>query len=515
MITPRRLALLAAAAAALATAGPAVPAVQDPGRDAWMESGREAVRRAVSPGEGEGTARSVILFVGDGMGLSTVTAARILEGQRRGGTGEENLLHFERLPFVALAKVYSVDRQVPDSASTITAMVTGVKTADAVLSMDSAAVTAAGAARFAPQRSLPTLLELFEARGRSTGVVSTARLTHATPAACYAHSPDRGWESDAEVPAADAAAGARDIARQLVEWEGRPGDGLEVAMGGGRGAFLPESAADHEDPLQKGHRKDGRDLTAEWTRRFPRSAYVWNREQLEALDTSRTDHLLALFERSHMEYEADRGRDKGGEPSLARMTERAIEILRRNPEGFFLMVEGGRIDHAHHVNNAYRALDETIAFAAAVEAARRMTDPKDTLVVVTADHSHVMTIGGHPVRGNPILGYVREGEGLAGDAGGRPYTTLGYANGPGAEQPGETKGVSGQEEDTASPEYRQRAMVPLGSESHAGEDVPVYAGGAGSRLFRGVVEQHALFHLMLEAAGMGERKPVRPGGRRD
>ena len=140
-----------------------------------------------------------------------------------------------------------------------------------------------------------------------------------------------------------------------------------------------------------------------------------------------------------MQFETDRPRDSGGEPSLSQMTAKAIDVLARAPKGFFLMVEGGRIDHGHHAGNAYRALTETIEFSNAVRVALAKTDPKQTLIVVTADHGHVFTFGGYAKRGNPILGKVvhADEDGAAGaseparDLLGLPYTTLGYLYGPG------------------------------------------------------------------------------------
>jgi alkaline phosphatase len=443
--------------------------------------------------------------------------------------GEENWLAFERLPYLALAKTYNTNQQVPDSAGTMTAIVTGAKTRAGVLSLDEHATRGDHAAVDAHR--LTTLLERAEQRGLSTGVVTTARLTHATPAACYGHSPDREWESDADLPAEARAAGFPDLARQLVEFS--HGDGLEVALGGGRDAFLPKTAIDPEDAKQRGARADGRDLTAEWLARRPGSAYVWNRAQLAAIDVARTDHLLGLFERSHMQFEADRALDAGGEPSLAEMTAKAIALLSRNERGYFLMVEGGRIDHGHHAGNAWRALTDTIAFSEAVETALAATDASETLVLVTADHSHVLTIAGYPTRGNDILGVVAtndalgEPSGLARDGSGRPYTTLGYANGPGypgaSEQqpegpkhfphrPREFKGVRhGRPDldgvDTSDASYLQESAVPMASETHGGEDVPIYAGGPGAQWIRGVREQSYLYHVMAAALGWQDESP--------
>ncbi len=495
-------------ACANASAPPGMPA------DDWAARGALALAesRALFPGMPE-RARNVILFVGDGMGITTITAARILEGQQQGGSGEDNSLAFERLPFVALSKTYSANQQTPDSAPTMSAMMTGIKTNDGVISI-AATVTHGEPAREAVAAAeQPTLLELAEGAGLATGVVSTARLTHATPAACYAHTSARDWEADSDRPAG---ATVPDIAAQLIERFGADGigDGLEVALGGGREKFLPAGTRDPEDHGERGVRRDGRDLTREWRRKFG-GQFIYDRAGFEAIDPARSTHLLGLFERSHMEYEADRARDAGGEPSLAEMTAKAIDILARNPRGYFLMVEGGRIDHGHHAGNAYRALTDTIALSDAVRAALARVDLRETLVIVTADHSHVFTMAGYPARGNPILGnVVQPGESapaLAAD--GKPYTTLGYANGAGfhdgaagvapyprAPRAGRTQDLSAV--DTTHADFHQEALVPLESETHGGEDVAIFAGGPSAQHFHGVQEQSYVFHVMRAALGL-------------
>jgi alkaline phosphatase len=374
-----------------------------------------------------------------------------------------------------------------------------------------------------------TILEQAEQRGLSTGLVTNTTLTHATPAAFYAHAPHRDWEDDTRLSAAARKADFPDIARQLVEFP--HGDGIEVALGGGRSHFLPANGRDPEEPEQKGVRWDERDLTAEWRARSPGSVFVWNREQLEAVDPATTDHLLGLFDRSHMEFEIDRSRDVGVEPSLSEMTAKAIEILSRNPRGFFLMVEGGRIDHGHHVSNAMRALTETIELSNAVRTAMEKTRPEETLIVVTADHSHAFTIAGYPARGNDILGKViandlqgKPMQAPAKDKLGLPYTTLGYQNGPGYSGasdsqpegakhfphfPRKVEGIRAgrpdlKDIDTADPGYLQEAAVPLLAETHGGEDVTIHAGGPGAALFDGVQEQHFIYHAMVEALGWNQ-----------
>jgi alkaline phosphatase len=474
----------------------------------WFLQGRAALEAAKQLTPVTAKARNVILFVGDGMSMSTVTAARILDGQLNGGPGEDNLLSFERLPYVALSKTYSANQQTPDSAPTMSAMMTGVKTNDGVFGFSAAVKRKEKKWKDIQKHRLVNLLEKAETRGLSTGVVTTARLTHATPAACYAHTSEREWESDADLPVDT---DVPDIARQLLEFT--YGDGLEVAMGGGRREFLPVSVTDGEG--KRGRRKDHRDLTREWLEQYDDAAYVWNSEQFHKVDSATTDHLLGLFEASHMEYEADRAEDMAGEPSLTEMTEKAIQILSKNPKGYFLHVESGRIDHGHHATNAYRALTDTIEFSNAVRRAMEMVDPAETLIIVTADHSHVFTMGGYPKRGNPILGtVVMPGKSEpARAADGKPYTTLSYANGRGfaqLERGGDTRyrrpihhgRADLHDVDTIDEGFHQEALVPLPKETHSGEDVAIYAGGPMAHLFHGVQEQHYVFHVMAYALGL-------------
>jgi len=470
-----------------------------------------------------GRAKNVILFVGDGMNDTTVVAARIRAGQLAGQPGEENFLSFEKLPYLALSKTWNTDAQVPDSAGTMTAMASGVKTKAGVLGLSDLAriddASTAAASR------VPTFVEDAERRGLATGIVTTARVTHATPGACYAHTPQRDWESDADLPPAVRAAGFPDIARQLIEF---PGDGIEVVLGGGRAQFLRADEPDPEYATQRGKRQDGRDLAAEWQKKHPDGRYVWNRAQLEALDLAKTPRLFGLFEPSHMQYEADRAHDAAGEPSLTEMTTAALRILSRAPKGFVLMVEAGRIDHAHHANNAYRALGDTIELSNAVEAALRLTKSSETLVIVTADHGHSFTLSGYPKRGNPILGLVVPpgSDAPLRDASGLPYTTLNYATGPGHTGASDTQGAgpkrfphqptrvapaAGRPDltgvDTSARDYLQEALVPMASGAHSGEDVAIYAGGPGAELFRGVVEQNYIYHAIVDALGWTPPSP--------
>ena len=492
--------------------------------DTWYRAGRAAVaeRRAQVPARA--AAKNVILFVGDGMGLSTVTAARILAGQQAGGLGEEHWLSFERLPYTALSRTYNTNQQVPESSGTMTALIAGVKTRAGSLSVDETVV--AGDFAAVAEHRVATLIEEAEDRGLATGVVTNTTLTHATPAACYAHAPSRDWEHDAVLSEAARAAGFPDLARQLVEFA--HGDGIDVAFGGGRAHFLGANAPDPEELGKTGVRFDERDLIAEWQARRPGGAFVWNLAQFRAPLPENTLQVLGLFDASHMEYEIDRAQDTAGEPSLTEMTEKAIQLLSKNPRGFVLMVEGGKIDHAHHANNAHRALTETIEFSRAVQRALDLTNAEDTLIVVTADHSQPLVFAGYATRGNPILGKLvvngPDGAPLttpALDAFGRPVTTLSYPMGPGNvaasnQQPagpkkfphlfpvyqgGDVARPDLANVDTTAADYLQEAYAPEEAGAHAGEDVAIYAGGPGSELFTGAREQNYVYHAIVEALG--------------
>jgi alkaline phosphatase len=496
---------LVSAAALLAATGSSAYAQNTlPQRDdAYFRAAQAALQERLRVAPNTNRAKNVILFVGDGMGISTVTAGRIYEGQKRGVDGESNALTMERLPYAALSKTYTHDAQVADSAPTAVAMVTGVKTRNDVIGVNSD--VAVGDCAGSKGKEVLSLAAMAERAGQATGVVTTARITHATPAAMYAHTPHRDWEGDANMTPEALAAGCKDIAQQLVAWS--YGDGFEVIFGGGRDRFLPITADDPEDKDRKGSRKDGRNLVQEWQTRYSNSGtFLWNKEQFDRID-AKTPRVLGLFERSHMRYEADRPKDNGGEPSLAEMTVKSIDILGQNPNGFFLMVEGGRIDHAHHDGNAYRSLEDMVAFDNAIKAALAKVNLSETLVVVTADHSHVFTIAGYPKRGNPILETIVEPDGttkLGKD--GKPFTTLGYANGPGAVKEGEPRPAPA---NTTAPDYKQQSLVPLDSETHGGEDVAIFAGGPWAHLFAGVVEQNYIYHVIDHATKLSERSGLR------
>ena len=428
-------------------------------------------------------AKNVILFIGDGMGISTITAARIYEGQLGGESGEENSLSFERFPQTALVKTYNTDAQVPDSAGTATALNAGIKTRMGYIGTGPAAepddCTTGQANR------LVSTAELAVKAGLRVGMVTTTRITHATPAAVYAHSVDRDWEADSDIPEAERPEGCTDIAPQLAAFP------FDVALGGGRDKFFGKDGGG-------GRLVDSARLPLDWAKRTG-GTYVETADELA--DAPMEKPVLGLFSKSDMTYMPDRKADTS-EPTLTEMTAAALTRIGKGEKGYYLMVEGGRIDHAHHAGRAGYALEETVEFARAVQYAVEHTDPDDTLIMVTADHSHTLTISGYPRRGNPILGVVqRGGDGtgrplmttLAKD--GKPYTALGYSNGPGA-----VTGARGTPDTQL--EARQQALIPLSSETHGGEDVALFATGPGSQAVRGVLEQNRIATIIREALGL-------------
>lgn len=504
----------------------------------WFADGEAAIAEKVHimKDRSRGKARNVILFVGDGMGVSTVTAARIFAGQQKGLSGEEYQLAFDKFPYTGLSHTYNTDMQTPDSAGTMTALITGVKTRAGMLSVseDIPRSSCEGQDR----NALLSAVELAELGGMATGVVSTARITHATPAATYATSSERDWENDVELSAQAKAAGCSDIASQFAEFTPalnalavklakKPGkapaiDGPEVVLGGGVNNFFPANGATVDGRTFTGKRQDDRNLVAEWQANNTEGTFVYDTQSLERATKARRTPVFGLFSQSHMAYDSQRQAEPEAaeQPSLAAMTSAAIDLLSEHKKGYLLVVEAGRIDHAHHINNAYNALQDTVALSDAVAVAAKRTSPEDTLIIVTADHSHVFVMAGYSARGNPILDKSRpklDGE-YALDLNDQPYTTLGYLNGRGFDyEEGRHNAdarygkavragrVDLEKVDTQDPGFHQETLVPLNAETHGGEDVAIFARGPGAQLVSGSNEENVIFHVMNYAAGLTEK----------
>lgn len=494
----RNILLTSAALALGSTAAFAQDIVQS--NSSWYTDAEAALNQRLEHQPNTNRAKNVILFIADGMGVGTNYAIRLYAGQQNGEYGSEHVLPYEAyqdFPNVALVKTYNINAQTPDSAPTAGSMNTGVKQVFNTINLSENAVHDECASE--EGNKLTLFSELMSEMGKSVGVVTTARITHATPAAAYAKTANRNWEGEAPE-------GCTDIATQLVD-QMKAGV-VDIAMGGGRRYFLPETVTDEEG--KKGKRKDGHNLVDE--AKDAGIQYAWNTETAKALNLDGDTPVLALFEDSHMKYEHDR--TEADEPSLTEMTKTAIDYLSKNDDGYYLEIESGRVDHANHDGNAFRTVTDGVEFANAVAAAAAMTNPEDTLIIVTADHEHSIALNGYCGRGSPILGLCYDiGKGqvkhadepVLGDDG-KPFTVIGFLNGPGAvlkEQ--EDKSYSGSrpdltEEEAEDSEYVQQALIPMSSESHSGEDVAVWARGPFAHLFDGVIEQNYIFHVMNHAA---------------
>ncbi|SHL57236.1 alkaline phosphatase [Roseibium suaedae] len=459
----------------------------------WFTDAEAKIQEMVAQQPNTKRAKNVILFTADGNGVGTNYAIRLFSGQQAGLLGSEYVQPQEAFPNSALVKTYTTNGQTPDSAPTASAMNTGVKSKNGMINVDES--VAEGDCAAGLDHTMKTFAEIVSEAGKSVGVVSTARITHATPAAVYAKTAQRDWENNAELPEG---CQQKDIAAQLID-QMKAGV-IDIAMGGGRGQFLPKDVKDEEG--KGGKRTDGRNLVEE--AKSLGAQYAWDEDTFKALGDGGNAPVLALFESSHMKYETDRT----GEPSLAEMTAATIKNLSKNDNGFYLMVEGGRVDHANHDGNLFRTLTDGKAFADAIAMADELTNDEDTLIIVTADHEHAIAFNGYCGRGSPITGlcYDVDGAGvkhldkpLLGDDG-KPFTVAGFLNGAGSVLKKDDNWTGSRpdltQEQAMDPDYLQQALIPMSSETHSGEDVALFAKGPWAHLFNGVVEQNYIFHVM-------------------
>ena len=425
--------------------------------------------------------RAVILMIGDGMGVSQVSFARYL----RFGASDGHFA-FEGLPELGLVTTWSTSNAVTDSGAASTAFSAGVKTDNRVVGLGP------------DGRPTRTLADLAQAKGWGVGYVTSTRITHATPAAFYAHHENRDDECA--------------IAEQLLVQ--RP----DVALGGGLTFFDPES------PDCRGVRPAGRDLLAE-----ARSAgyTVWQR--YEAVPQPLPDRLLGLQARGHLAMQLDERQvpEERRDPSLARLSELALEVLSRRERPFFLLIEGGRIDHGGHAFDAASVAAEIDAFDEAVSAVRAFQRlHPDTLVVVTADHA----TGGLAVNefvdwagikrqrasvewmtaqirdAQPSLEDLATWIGSTGSADWRAEElhSVRAARGSYAARRALGKALAERNGVTFVPRVDDAEAATHG---HTGEDVAIYAGGPGSERFRGRLDNTDIARRLAEVAALGALDP--------
>lgn len=221
----------------------------------WLNNGRQFVQRQLAKRINTNKAKNIILFMGDGMSTTTLAATRMLLG------GEAETLPFETFPHVGMAKTYCVNYQVPDSACTSTAYLSGVKANYGTIGVNAKVTRANCDSGQDPSMHTTSLAKWAMDSGKVAGLVTTTRVTHASPAGVYASIAERDWESNVAVTADGCDANiVDDVAEQLVY--GSVGSKLRVVMGGGRREFLDSSIRDAEN--KKGARTDGKNLIQEW-----------------------------------------------------------------------------------------------------------------------------------------------------------------------------------------------------------------------------------------------------------
>jgi alkaline phosphatase len=469
--------------------------------DFWRTKAQNLLKSTLNAKENLNKAKNVIFFIGDGMSIPTIAATRAHMGK------EENELSFEKFPNFGYAQTYCVDAQVPDSACTATAYLGGVKTRRKAIGVN--ANVKISQCQINEEDHVDSIALWAQKAEKATGIVTTTRITHASPAGIFAHTSHRDWENDSNIPEACANVTTnrvRDIGRQLVENE--VSRNLKVVLGGGRKNLIPKTEKDEEG--RPGLRNDGRNIIDEWIKDKSgkgKAKYIWHKQQLDEIDVDNTDYLMGLFENDHCMFNLDIENNnlQNQEPSLTDMTAKAIKMLQKEEKGFFLFVEGGRIDMAHHENQPLKSLEDTREFARAIDVARQMTNEANTLIVVSSDHSHAFTFSGYTNRGQDVVGIAE-----ISDEDGKPYEVLSYANGPGypTTYDDDTR-VDISLHDFKNPERRNAATVPLLSETHGGDDIGVYASGPWSHLFAGSYEQNNLPLLMSYAMKIGEYSEVK------
>ncbi|KAI0980049.1 hypothetical protein GJ496_011587 [Pomphorhynchus laevis] len=462
--------------------------------DYWRNMGRQSLRYQLNKSILNKPSKNAILLIGDGMGVSTTSAGPIHQ-------------HWIKLPFTGLSKTYNIDYQTPDSAATATAYLCGVKSRSGTIGVNGFCKRSDYSCCGKSEYFASSILAAAKQAGKSTGIVTSTRITHASPASAFAHCPNRDWEvfDDENFSKTEYAHGCRDIADQLID----NFDILDVVIGGGRTNFIPNTMADPEYPEVRGRRVDGRNLIEEWKAKMTSKGktpnFVWSNNDFHNLSTNKIDNLLALLEPSHMHYEIDRIKLKLSEPSLAQMTATAISILQKNPNGFVLFVEGGRIDHGHHGTEARRALGDFASFDDSLNTCLQLTSADDTQIVVSADHSHVFTVGGYAYRNNDIFGFAANDMENGSNVDGMPFTSILYGNGPGYINSSDRLNKSyWNTVDLHSHDFKYHSAVPLNSESHGAEDVIVYASGPRSHLYTGTFEQSDIFHYMVYSMCLNE-----------
>lgn len=305
----------------------------------WNEKAQKILEDQLKLTQNTNKAKNIILFIGDGLSQTTTAATRMYLG------GEEKSLSYDKFPYYGLARTYCVDHQTGSSSCGANALLHGVKNNRRGIGVSANVLSSQ--CHFEESDKTYSIASWAQKVGKATGFVTNTRVTHATPASVYAHVSERDWESNNKISDEcknDPSNSNIDIAYQMVyNDEAKP---LKVILGCGRRHFINETM--HDEEKQQGSRTDGKNLIDEWLddrNKNGNAKYIWHGQQMEELNVNDTDFLLGLFESDHCMYRQDilDNNLRNQEPLLTDMTRIAIKMLQKEENGYFLMVEGGRI----------------------------------------------------------------------------------------------------------------------------------------------------------------------------
>lgn len=418
----------------------------------------------------------MILFIGDGMGIPAVTSARISRNQRAGKDHIGFPLFFESFEATGMVKTSSASHLVTDSAAGATALLTGRKVNTRSLGMKPTSKEICTSE--AEMHIVDGLVEGALQLNMSIGFVTSTRVTHATPAALYA----KGVDRDAEYDEADVRC-VNDIAKQLLSY---PASEFKVMMGGGSKYLMDKS--------RNGSRGDGLNVDLEWKELGGNRTILRTVDDLTQLNVAEDEKLLGIFADSHFPYYMDEVlENRQTVPRLHEMTRKAVEHLQKNDEGFFLMVEGGLIDMAEHENWMHVTFSEVYEFEEAIRVARETTSSDDTLIIVTADHGHALTLPGYLPAVETIFESSSTHDNKHKDGGAEFFVpAMFFATGPGYREGFGTHDSAAVEQ----PFYRQPSAIPTKYGYHGGEDVGIWADGPFSHLFSSSMENTEVAYTM-------------------
>lgn len=437
-------------------------------------------------------AKNVILFLGDGMGIPTLSATRF---DKTNMTGTAEMHPFETWEFSSLCRTYDLETMVTDSASSATAYLTGTKTRTAMIGV-TGQVFYKECKRYSDEEKTESALTAAEKVGKWTGIVTSSRITHASPSGCYGHVAFRDWEGDSDLPCKKGEiCECTDLAYQLVKEH----PDIHVIMGGAQAKFYPEGMPLPCNDKVNGTRWDGKNLAKEWesTQKTKGRKYIYadSPETFNSINFAEYDYALSLTSETHLPYELDRPE---GHPGLYELAMAGLSILKKSPNGFFLFIEGARIDQAHHENRAMKSFAEQHVFDKIIAEINKQLNPEETLLIVTADHSHSFELVGQPSRFRSLfLPDVVKGNETLDEKGMQP---IGYMSGPGAKVNETRDFVWNMTDETLFGKDTQlQALIPIGWATHGGDDVAVYANGPFSYLFHKTIDNTFVAQAMKYA----------------